>query len=566
MLHAINSNTETIKKFYITEADGYSEFWRRNKSPVEIIELARLLQALRKIASHIGRNVGEIVWSGMTLKHGIALDPTPIIGKYPIPPAKTDIMVGLMIQKAFEKTEWSERLRTMALSQVALPPHYEYKFNLYIDMCETVYLDCFSNQSILGNYTEKAREWSIFEKNKQFIQPPTVTELFHIWWRMAADRNGKKYKEDYVDRSAGGLVERGSLEKLYKKPLTLLNSIVNQLINECLQLTVVTERLNSRLKLFLSIWPELLEYIKFWPGDRADPFLLNDKFKDDIAKEDKEKKSIKATIVSFAEPIERAISAKNIDFTDKVKSNVRNVDDVVRIKGSDIIMPVRNRIDKALFHRLQLEFRLIAQQINRYNRGLSSGKIDRRRLYRVATNGTAFQLKKKEFQVQNNFVLLIDATGSMSEPNKWAKAETLFQTLFSVIRLYNKTARLFAYNEVKNTCRLTELYIGGKFFTVMTHGQTASGEAIIATALNIKPSIKRPFIIHITDGASNWGCGVRNAISFCRKKRITLLTLGINCGPSNKQSLKKEYGKLVQFLDNMNDLPILVKSLLRYSR
>jgi Mg-chelatase subunit ChlD len=177
-----------------------------------------------------------------------------------------------------------------------------------------------------------------------------------------------------------------------------------------------------------------------------------------------------------------------------------------------------------------------------------------------------FQLKKDEFQIPNDFVLLVDATGSMSEPNKWDKTETIFQTLFSVIAVYSKNARLFAYNEVKNTCRLTELYMGGEFFTVLPHGQTASGEAIIATALNLQTDLKKPFIIHITDGASNWGCGVNDAITFCKKKRIHLLTLGIECGPSSKQSLRKEYGKLVQFLDNMNDLPSMIKALLRYSK
>ncbi|CCK78307.1 vWA domain-containing protein [Desulfobacula toluolica] len=565
MHHEISNQTEAIKRFHITGEDGYSEFWRRNKSPVEIVELARLLQALRKIGSHIGRNVGDIVWSGMTLKHGIALDPTPIMGKYPIPPSKTDIMVGLTVQSALEKTEWSERVKKTALARLELPPHYAYKLHLYLDMCEKIYLDCLSNRSILGNYTEKAREWAIRKNAKQLIQPPTVTELFHIWWSMAADRNGEKYKEDYIDRSVGGLLERGSLEKFYKKPAALLNSIVDPLRNKCPDITGVTERISFRLELYLSIWPKLLEYIKFWPGDSSDPFLLSDKTREDLEKEDKEKKAIKATLISLVEPIERAIKKQNTDFTDKVKSNVKNVDDVVQIEGSDIVMPAKNKIDKALFHLLQNEFKMIAHRITHYNRGLTSGKIDRRRLYRAVTNGTAFQLKKRKFQVQNNFVLLVDATGSMSEPNRWAKTETIFQTLFSVITLYCNNAKIFAYNEVKNICRLTELYLKGEFFTVMSHGQTASGEAIIATALNMKISPKRSFIIHITDGASNWGCGVTDAITFCKKKNIHLLTLGIDCGPSSKQSLRKEYGKLVQFLDNINDLPDLVKSLLRHT-
>lgn len=566
MHHPISSRGEAIERFHIPGGDGYSEFWRRNKSPIEIIELARLLQALRKVAAYVGRNVGDIVWSGMALTQGIALDPTPIMGKYPIPPSKTDIMVGLTVQRAYEKTEWSERFKTIALSRLELLPHYAYKFNLYFDMCEKVYLDCLSNQSVLGNYTEKSREWAKRETAKQFIQPPTVTELFHIWWGMAADRSREKYKEEYVDRSVGGIVERGNLEKPYKKPVALLNSIVGQLINECPKIVGVTERGNFRLDLYLSIWPELLEHIKFWPGDRADPFLLSNKFKDDIEKDDEEKRALKATLISLADPIGRAIRNKTPDFTEKVRSNVKNVDDVVRIEGSDIVMRARNRIDKGLLHRLQLEFKVVAQRITRYNRGLKSGKIDRRRLYRAFTTGTVFQLKKAKFRIPNDFVLLVDATGSMSEPNKWDKTETIFQTLFSVIAVYSKNASLFAYNEVKNTCRLTELYMGGEFFTVLPHGQTASGEAIIATALNLQRDIKKPFIVHITDGASNWGCGVNDAITFCKKKRINLLTLGIECGPSSKQSLRKEYGNLVQFLDNMDDLPSMVKTLLRYSK
>jgi len=566
MHHEINSKTGAIERFYFTEVDGYSDFWRRNKSPIETIELAKLLQALRKIVSHIGQNVGDIVWSGTELTNGIALDPTPIMGKYPIPAAKTDIMVGLTVQQVFENIEWSKRFKMMALSRLKLPPHHAYKFNLYFDMCEKVYLDCLSNQNVFGNYTETAREWTIREKAEKFMPPPTATELFHIWWKMAADRKKKKYKEEYVDRSVSGIVERGNLENFYKEPVALLNSIVDQLINECPKINEVTERGDFRLKLYLSIWPELLEHIKFWPGDKADPFRLSDQLNDDIKKVDKEKKAARVTRISRKKSIKRAIKKKNPDFTEKIKSKVKNIDEVVRIEGSDIVMQAKNRIDQSLFIRLQLEFKVVAQKIAHYNRGLKSGKIDRRKLYRAVTNGAVFQLKKNEFLIPNDFVLLVDATGSMSAPNKWERTETLFQTLFSVISVYSKNARLFAYNEVQNVCRLTELYVGGEFFTVMPQGQTASGEAIIATALNLKPGLKKPFIIHITDGASNWGCGVNGAITLCEKKRIKLLTIGIDCGLSTKQSLRKEYGKLVQFLDNMNDLPDLVKSLLRYSK
>ena len=566
MYHEIKPESNVIERFHVSSEDGYSEFWRRDKSPIEILELAKLLVALRKISSYIGRNVGSIVWSGMNYTNGIALDPTPVIGKYPVPASKTDIMVGFVIQRSYEKTEWSERFKKIALSQLKLSPPYTYKFNLYFDMCEKVYFDCLSNRSVQAYYTEKARKREIHKKSKEFIQPPTVSELLYIWWWMAADRSKKRYKEEFQDRSAGGLTERTNLEKFYKEPIALLNSIAERLISESPQIVGVTERGNFRIKLYLSIWDRLLEHIKFWPTDRADPYLLFDKFTEEIEKEEKEKKAVKATIISYADQIERTLTTKNPDFTDQVKSNVMNVDEVVRIEGNDIVMRAINKIDKKLFHNLQIVFKAVAQRRTDFNRGLKTGKIDRRRLYRAPTTGTVFQLKKDNFELINDIVLLVDATGSMADPTKWDQAETIFQTLFSVVKTYNRTARIFAYNEVRNICKLTELYMGGIFFTIFPHGKTASGEAIIATALNLKGKHKKPFIIHITDGASNWGCGVSDAMEFCKKNRINLLTLGMGCGPASKQSLRKEYGKLVQFVDNTDDLPHLFRSLLNYSK
>jgi hypothetical protein len=154
----------------------------------------------------------------------------------------------------------------------------------------------------------------------------------------------------------------------------------------------------------------------------------------------------------------------------------------------------------------------------------------------------------------------------MATPNRWEKAEEIYQTLFTAIKSYNKNARLFAYNEVKSVCRLTELYLNDKFYSVFPHGKTASGEALIATALSLKGRHKRPFIIHLTDGASNWGCGVKSAIAACRRGRINLLTLGMGCSEDNKKQLTIEYGKLVQFVDDVDSLPHLIRALLNKSK
>ena len=327
-------------------------------------------------------NTGDIVWAGMECQDGISLDPSFIMGTYPVPAGRTDLVVGLAIRQASLKTEWSERFKKIALERLNLMPVYAYKFKLFFDMAEKIYVDCLSNRSILGLYTEKAREWELFQKYDELINPPTATELLHIWWKMAADRSGRAYKEEYRDRSAGGLTQRTSLEKFYKKPIALLNSIVEPLINVCPRIDGVTERGDFRIDLYTSIWPELLEYFKFWPGDRADHILLADKFREELEKEEEGKKALKATLLSFTEEIERNLRRKAVDFTTLVKSIVKNVDDVVRIEGNDIVMPARDKIDRGLQHKLRMVIKSVAQRRTVYNRGLTSGKIDRRRLYR----------------------------------------------------------------------------------------------------------------------------------------------------------------------------------------
>ena len=237
-------------------------------------------------------------------------------------------------------------------------PVYAYKYKLFFDMAESVYVDCLSNRSVLGLYTEKAREWEVRQKHDEFINPPTATELLHIWWKMAADIGGQAYKEEYRDRSAGGLTERTSLEKFYKKPLALLNSIVGRLIEVCPKINGVTERGDFRIDLYTSIWPELLEYFKFWPGDRADHILLADKFREELEKEDEDRKALKATLLSFTEEIERNLRRKAVDFTSLVKSIVKNVDEVVRIQGNDIVMPAKDKIDKRLQHDLRIAIKI----------------------------------------------------------------------------------------------------------------------------------------------------------------------------------------------------------------
>ncbi|WP_243689139.1 vWA domain-containing protein [Geotalea toluenoxydans] len=362
------------------------------------------------------------------------------------------------------------------------------------------------------------------------------------------------------------MVGKTTAGQFYAKPMELLNSIVEELMTACAELPSVTERCEYRLNLYASIFNELLEMIKFWPTDRKDPFLLSADFNEDMEKEDEEKDGVKATLLSYAEEIENKLERKHVDFTEQVKSVVANFGGVVRVEGNDIVMPANKNIDNALFYKLKTVLQLVAQRNIAYNRGLPSGKIDRTRLYRAPTSGAIFNFKKTHYQLHNDIVLLVDCTGSMAEPNKWAKTEVIYQTLFMALLAYNRNARIFAYNERNDTCRITEIYKNGQFYSVMPHGRTASGEAIIATALNLKQSSRKPFIIHVTDGAANWGCGVSDAIRYCKARNIRLLTIGLECDPMNKTALAEEHGEMIQFVNDVDQLPTVFKHLLSSTR
>lgn len=560
-----SNSGQIIERFAFSGQAGYSEFWRCNKSTVEIHEMAQLLAALRKVASYVGTNVGRIVWTGMDAQNAIAIDPAPLLGKYPVPADKTDRMVGHTIRKAYVKTEWSDRLSSLALARAKLPVRFEYKFQLFLNMGERVYLDCLSNRSVLGHYTEIERGRRVAAALADAAHPPTISELLHIWWDMAGDRKGKKYKKPYRDKTTRGLSRRTSLEKFYTEPFTLLNSIVDRMRHECPKIHGVSERVNYRLELYFSIWPQLFEFIKYWATDSKDPYLQNSRTSGKtqaLGNDTPEKRPP----VWFPEKVEKVITRKARDLTERIRDAVPNKDEVIRVKENHIVMPGRRCIRKKLLHNLKFLIKTVAQKKTTFNRGLHTGKIDRRRLYRAPTTGTIFQMASSRFELINDIVLLVDATGSMAAPHKWEKAEEIYQTLYTAIRAYNRKARLFAYNEMKSVCRITELFLKDKFYSILPHGKTASGEALVAMVQYFTGSNKKPFIIHLTDGASNWGCGVESAIHRCRTAGINLLTLGMSCDEDNKFLLRDEYRDLVQFVDDVDALPHLLRELLNKSK
>jgi len=562
----VNENRDVINRFYIQGGEGISEFWRRNKSPVESRELANLLLAIRKIVRFIGPNVGSIIWSGMKSSNeasDINLNPSLVVGSYPVPGGKTDYAIGVVVKEAYKQIEWSERaIALVGRKLTKMSSDHTYRLKNFLMMAEQIYLDLVANRSVLGLYAEKYRQGKFKEARKNFVQPPTMDELLHIWWLMAADRSGCKYKEEFTDAMYG--LFGYNLENYYKEPLRLLNSIVWELTEECPKIQSIVERCEYRANLYLRIWDEYLKATKFWITDIRDSTYMpkalevGDIFDGELGE------TLKPILAVIAKEIESLLQ-QNQNLTEDVRLITNDDTELVPIEISDIVLPLQEPVDRDLVQKLRLALQSHSKQRNIISRGLKSGKIDPRRLYRAPMTGEIFCYKKSKYEMENDLILLVDASGSMGGP-KWKTMQKIFTALFDAVRSFNKNPRVFAYNETRSICYLTELTSQKEgVYTVLPQGKTASGEAIIATALLLKRRMRTPFIIHLTDGASNWGSQVKYATDFCKKKKIKLMTLGFGCERDNKTALKQEYGEQVEFVDTLQELPKKLVKLLSHT-
>ena len=558
-------DTQPIESFRIAGEEGYSEYWRKNKSPIESRELGRILLALRKLTSYIGRNVGEIVWRKMESKDAaIVLDPRPYMGRYPIPAVKVDLAAGLTIQKAYKKFEWSEKTKTDLQKQLAVPAQYVRKFDLFFDTAENIYVDLISNKSILGLYAEQFRKHEILTNHIEYLQYPTTKGLLYLWWRSAADRSGPFVEENEVLESVKAISDLTLLQNFYVKPLLLLCSIIPDIISRCLPLAGIMERCGCRTSIYARIWPELLSHIKDWRYDAVSlqrNILLNSR--SSLPSKGPDESIEETRIIYLADKIQQSILNSTVDFTDKIKDTVINREKVITTLKSGIVIPKKIHLDRVLLVRLQ---RVIASSSKRrivmVNRGLTSGRIDSKRLYRSVLKGNAFLRKDKRFELENSIILLVDASHSMAF--KWDAVEMAVMLLFEAIRHGHNNIRGFAYSGKGSICMLAEITTSrNKLFSIIPQGKTASGEAIIAAAMVVKDhALKKPLIIHITDGASNWGCGVQDASHYCLKRKIGLFGLIYGCRREEKEALKQEYSGSVKFIEGNKQLPEMLKGVL----
>jgi hypothetical protein len=229
--------------------------------------------------------------------------------------------------------------------------------------------------------------------------------------------------------------------------------------------------------------------------------------------------------------------------------------DVVVQDGSE---PCTTAAHGKLVTRLKEVFVLQKKGAVRMCRGLKTGKLDSRRLYRAHTTGTVF--KQKEFFPEStewNILLLLDASGSVRWC--WSFIEGLYAALVEALAEGTPHLQVYAYKESEMVCELTKIYKDHCLYTLLPSGATPTGEAVIAAAL-MMPETGQRLIINVTDGLWNTGVDTWYALEYCRRQQIDLVTLGFGSG---EDALELQYGKDFELVRAVEDLPRALEALLR---
>jgi hypothetical protein len=267
--------------------------------------------------------------------------------------------------------------------------------------------------------------------------------------------------------------------------------------------------------------------------------------------------------MNLVRDIEAELAASTADITPLIHAAVGyDNPDVAPMSRWDYQIPARPIVDRNLARRISAIFRSYSDRKRMTNRGLSSGRVDPRRLYRAPVTGRCFRELQSRPAMDWNVTLLCDASGSMRGA-KWRTVENTISTLYSALSDYRGSLAAYAYFEMDGICMISSLIKDGHVLSVPPSGQTASGQAIIAAAMFMPKSKRRRLLVHVTDGESNFGCHVSDGIAFCRARGIHLVTIG--CGCRDKGSMEKQYGNTIEFLGSFRQLPQAVERLLRWA-
>ena len=557
---------------------NYSDYWRYNKSALETRELAFILRALRKVGAYIATNIKPVEWLGMSglSEEKIFVDMSMILGEYPVPPQKMDIMVGLVARAAYRCKELSDMVfLNLKPATEEMGAGHGALMGRLADIGEDIYVREAARGTVWENYLNKAWEFCRRRETRDFALPPTARSLLQAW------------EEFYL---SGRMQDNMHYE--YLQPLEYLLSRTKAII-ESGGARSISDRSKARSEIYLEMWQEIRQYIAGWEAEippendgedivdergSKKPLDMQEDNPEDIPEDDGEEspppgKSEK-DLENLIENVKNFLDeTEEKDLDSKVRAAYGEDDgNMMETVFVNATMPCRIPGDPVLVERLRRTFamqRSSKLEYFRTNRGLYSGKIDGRRLYRAGLDGKIF--KQKELTARNNawnITILVDASASMAGEagnigKDWAITQKTFVSLCEAAKDGGNTLNVFAYYEAGGRCHISRLYYNNRLFSVSPQGHTPTGQAIMSAVLKT-PVDKRRLIVHITDGEPNCGASVDQALEFCAGEGVELVTIGCyNDVEEVKALFQEQYGDRVYLMESLEHLPEGLEALLR---
>ena len=543
------------EKHILDELQTLSSFWRKNTSTQEATELANLLKALRKVVGHLGPNGGSVEYAGLSAHDpsAIIINPASAMGSYPVAAKKVDLLVGEVVHEALLRIEWSDRVwKILEPSFADMGPIALVKFQKIIKTAEDIYVDSTLEGSVLGEYLAAARRKELSGSRVQSILLKSISScdaLVLQWW-------------------AGSFGDHKSMvtHRSHDAPLTALMRLSRDISELSKDKSFVIFRCKQRALLYKELWKRieaqvldlpLIDKRLSWSPDHQQNMAIKNQGKG------LSKAYSHSLCPELANDIELHLAPTSSDITPLIR-RVAGLDnqEVIPTSRWDYHIPAHPMVDRTLSGRISAIFQSYSAREKLMNRGLTSGKLDSRRLHRAPITGRCFKYLESRPSMDWNVTLLADASGSM-RGTKWRVVENTVSTLHRALKGYRNSLSAYAYFEIDGICMVSSLLKDDKVFSVPPCGQTASGQAIIASALFMPKTKRRRLLIHITDGESNIGLNVPAAIEYCRTQNIHLVTLG--CGCRDLNAMQAQYGNTIEFIGGFRMLPQAIERLLRWT-
>ena len=553
----------------------YSRYWRRNLSPHGATELGLSLKALRKVAGHLGRNVKPVVWKGMqaTDASAIVLDPDTLQGAYPIPSESFDLLVGKVVREGLSSLEWREWVAgQVERSASELRADFAPFLKAFVQAAEDIYVDRLAKPRVWSLYLSSFWETENRRDHRDPRLPPSAASLANVW----------KAREILV-------YIPDSLHHYYTDALEQLTDCTRK-IREVGSLASPAERRQRRVDVYLETWSSLQRILSEWEEFAASPDAINlfdeaapqgrlpppeDTEEREREDEGRGEEEAAGLAPELAEEVRNLIEESETDLTRTILVAVEDPEAgsmKTRVRQGTARMAVQP--DPLLVRHLRKIFKdqesLIRQaRRRRVRRGLIQGKLDAHRLYRVPVDGKVFKNREPPGSEHAwQICLVADASASMAgkgtRQKPWPVAEKAFASLAEASRGSKNVVDIYAYHEERNTCTLTRLYHGGELYTVVPSGRTPSGQAIMAAAIIQRERRLKSMIIHITDGASNCGVRLSDAVEYGSRNGIEVFTIGCGCSRQTRDFLRECFpGNRLYFLQNILTLPLVLERLLR---